>query len=198
MRLGVGGDARRDQRLDGHRVERRAVGDQHLAQRGAADHADAPHEPRLVDVAARHHDGRRPRTASSEHRGQHARDRTQPTVERELADMHHARDGRGVDGSCRGERGDRDAEVEARPVLRHGRRREVDGDLAGGQVASGVGGRSAHPVFRLAERGVGQADDGEGGQTVGQVGLDLDERTIDAVQGDGEGAGHSHQLTARR
>ena len=133
-----------------------------------------------------------------EHRGQDAVDRAQPPVEPELAEVHHAIDGLGREFAGRGETGDRDGEVEAGAVLRQRGRREVDGELARRQRAAGVDRGRAHAVARLAERGIGQADDDEGGQLRREVGLDLDDRAGEPEQGDRAGAGDGHQLIPSR
>ena len=77
----------------------------------------------------------------------------------------------------------RDGQVEAGAALPHSRGRQVDGDppQRPGQPAGEDGG--AHPVAGLAHGGVGQADDGEAGQPVGDVDLDRDGLTDGAVQG---------------
>ena len=100
------------------------------------------------------------------------------------------------------EQADGDREVEAGAALAHARGRQVDRDPSQrpGQAAREDGG--AHAVARLAHRGVGQADDGEAGQPVGDVDLDRD-RAADgtAQRGGGDRGEHggerSHQSRFR-
>ena len=67
-----------------------------------------------------------------------------------------------------------------------------------GSGQPGVDRGGAHTVARLAEGGIGQADDDEGGQLRRQVGLDLDDRAGEPEQGDRAGAGDGHQLIPSR
>ena len=48
-------------------------------------------------------------------------------------------------------------------------------------------------VTGLHDRDVAQPGEGQPGQARGDVGLHLDELAADAVQGDGEGTGQSHE-----
>ena len=78
------------------------------------------------------------------------------------------------------------------------RRGEVDGQapLPPGDAAGRQGG--PHPLARLPHGGVGQADEREGRQARGAVGLDLDDVPRQAGEGDGEGARQSaHSPTPR-
>ena len=175
-------EGRAQDRLDGLRLDVGSVRDRRLAQRRDRDDANARYERRLVGVARRHHDGVEPSALGGEHRGQDAVDRTQPSVQTELAEMHDAIDGAGVEGTRSGERGDRDGQIEPRTVLRQRGRREVDRDLAVRQGYSGVRRGRSHAVLGLVECAVGQPDEHEGGQVARDVGLDLDQGAVDAEQ----------------
>ena len=54
------------------------------------------------------------------------------------------------------------------------------------------GQRGAHPLARLADRLVGQADDQEGGHAGGDLHLHLDRHGLDAGEGEGLHAGDGH------
>ena len=71
-------------------------------------------------------------------------------------------------------------EVEAAAALAGARRRQVHRDPLERPVQPARQQRRPDTVARLATRGVGQADDGEAGQTVRDVDLDVDRAAVDA------------------
>lgn len=91
-----------------------------IEQRHDADDAHPGHQPRFVAVGGRNHDGVVAGPHGGEHRGEDAIDRPEPAVESEFAEVHDALDRLRGDLTGRGEAGDRDREVEPRPVLRQG------------------------------------------------------------------------------
>jgi hypothetical protein len=72
-------------------------------------------------------------------------------------------------------------------------RRQVDGDAPERKLEPGVEQRAADPVLALLHRRLGQANDGQPRQAVGQVYLDGHERRLDpdlgAAVDDGDGHG---------
>ncbi len=179
------------------RLELGAVVDRRIPQPRHGDDPHVGHEGRLVRVAARHHDPAGARSTRGEHRGQDAVRRTQPPVEAELAEVHGAGHRLGRHRPTRREDREGYREVEAGAVLRQDGRREVDGDPADGELASRVACRGADPLAGLAERGVRQADEHEPGELARDVGLDVDERSVQAGERDGERATDGHQQALR-
>ena len=122
--------------------------------------------------------------------GDRARDGTNATVERELADAAVLEQPLGRELVRAGEERERDREVEARALLAQRRRREVDRDpVAAGPRQHRVDDAAVHPVLGLLAGAVGEPDDRERGQ-VGrdEVRLDLDPARLEADDGGGEGA----------
>lgn len=64
-------------------------------------------------------------------------------------------------------------------------RGQVDGDAADREGETAVFDGGPHPLPGLIDRRVGQAHDGEGGQTAGQIALHRDRVAGDAVQTEG-------------
>src|SRR5205823_4214677 len=58
--------------------------------------------------------------------------------------------------------------------------REVDGNAPAGDAEARVLDRGPHPLFRLLDGGIGQADGGERLEAAREVDLDLDERAFEA------------------
>ena len=172
-----------------HALLGRGVPVDDVAQRARPVHRDAVDELGLGDVLERHHDVPDPSSRGLEHRGQHAPHAPDPPVEGQLAEVDHP--GRKAtpahDPRC-GQHRHGDRQVEARPALRDRGRREVDRDaVRRHRHPAGRGGR-ADPVGRLRAGGVGQPTDGEVRQPRRDVGLDVDERPVEAAQGDRQGA----------
>ena len=157
-------------------------------RRGAVDVA-ATDERGLSHVAERHHEPERRRGVGQ---GDHAGDVAQRAVEPELAAEGEGLGRGGVDLAGGDEQPHRDGEVEPGAALPHARGREVDGDPSQGPGETARQDGGAHPVAGLAHRGVGQADDGEAGQAVGDVDLDRDGAPDGAAQrGGGDRGEHA-------
>ncbi len=124
--------------------------------------------------------------------GQDAADGPDASVEAEFADEDEVGDGARVDALGRAEHRRRHGEIESGPAFGDGRGAEADGELLLGPFGAGVDDGGADPVAALGEALVGEADEGEGGHSGFEVGLDLDDDAFDADEGDGAGAGESH------
>ncbi len=124
-----------------------------------------------------------------------SRHRSEPTVERKLADggMALERFWRQLVGGC--EHRERDRQVEARPFLAQRRRREIDGDAPLGRPFE-LGRRdpTTDPLLRLLARAVRETDDRERRQPLLEVRLDLDAAGVDADKRVGDRA-CEHALT---
>ncbi len=185
----------------GHRV----VGDrlaaqqgEQLAQRGDPDGVDAGQQAGLGEVGPRHDDPLHPGPGRDQDGRQHPADRADLTVEAELAEQHDAVERRRRQHPGRGEHGRRQGQVEAAAALGQRRRRQPEGDALGRPLLAGVDDGGAHPVAGLAEGGVGHAGDGQAGQALREVGLDLDQRAVEPDERDRPGAGERHQNAPRR
>jgi len=90
----------------------------------------------------------------------------------------------GVELSARGQDAKRDRQVEAARVLGQVGRRQVDRDaLVAREFEAGILDRRAHPLARFLDLGVGQPDQREAGQAVGQMHLDLHRSRLQPQQG---------------
>ncbi|MNT68640.1 hypothetical protein D3C72_2068900 [compost metagenome] len=81
-----------------------------------------------------------------------------------------------------GQDAQRDGQVEAAGLLGQVGRCQVDGDAAVGEFVAAVEDGGAHALAAFAHAGVGQADDGEDRQAVGQVRFHAHRRRGDAGQ----------------
>ncbi len=149
------------------------VADQ-LGERADRPDVDALDEASLVGVGPRDHDLTQPGPGRREDRREHAADRPDPAVEPELADVDDVAHFALREEIGGGEHRDGDGEVERRAGLRQVGRLQVDRQPAQREGQPGVVDRGPHPVAGLAERGVRQADDGEGRQAGRGIGLDVD------------------------
>ena len=130
--------------------------------------------------------------------GQHPTDSADPAVQPEFPDAHQPTHPLRLYHLGSREQPDRDRDVEGTAVLVQRGRREVDGHLGVGPARPAVVHGRAHPITRLVERGVGQADDRRAGQPGCDVHLDVDHLTAHPGQCDRPGAGERHrQITPR-
>ena len=167
-----------------------------IEQRLDADHLDPVDEPRLVDRGGRDHD---PSQAAPRQDGDHRQDaRHGPhlAAERQLADQRQA-PGTRRDLLRAEQDPHRHREVERRAGLALVGRGEVDRDPARRMDEPGVAQRAPDPLAGLLERGVGQSDDREPGQTRRDVHLDPDEPAVEAVERCGRDDGQ-HAPNPRR
>ena len=191
-RGGRGGD-----RIEVTFVDLCAVTPGDVTERDGSDHLDPLDQRGLRFVRVGHDHPTLALSNGGHHRGQHAGHGTQASVEPQLADVHRLREGRGIHRAFRGERGDRDRDVEGRSVLGEARGRQVDRETAARKCEAAVGARVVHPLHRFAERLVGQADDAELGLLIRQVRLDLDELAVEPGEGDRPRARGRHRRSSR-
>ncbi len=130
--------------------------------------------------------------------GQDAADGADASVESEFADEDEVGDGARVDPLGGAEYGGGDGQIKAAASFGDGRRAEADGEFLLGPFAAGIDDGGADAVAALGEALVGEADEGEGGDAGFEVGLYFDDDAFDADEGDGAGAGESHQATPGR
>ena len=155
---------------------------QHLSERRRAVHVDPVDERRLGQRVLGHHHAADTRGARREQARQHAAHRPQPPVERQLPHQHGALQRALLDRPGRREHAAGQGEVEPAPGLAQRRRRERQDHPLVRPRAPGVDHRRPHPVARLLQRGVRQADQVHPGQPAPDVGLDLHHVPLDAAQ----------------
>src|SRR6185312_496391 len=122
--------------------------------------------------------------------GQHALNRTQGSVETELAGEEIVGDILNLQRAVGAEQRDGDGQVESGAFLLDVSGREIDGDPGGRDVEAGVLDGAAHAVTRFAHGGVGQADGGEQfffEDNAREVDLNIDDRGVNAVDGGAAG-----------
>lgn len=180
------------------RLELGTVPDRRGSERVHGDDLDTGDERRFRGVGGRHHDDGSTGLPCRADDGEDPGRRTEPAVESQLARVDDAGDGLGRDGPRGGQARQRDAQIERRSVLREPRRREVDRDAMRRDRAVGVHDGLPHAPFGLRDRSIGQADDGEAGQTGRHVRLDLDDGAVEAQQADGPGSTDRHHITPVR
>jgi hypothetical protein len=164
---------------------RRAELPDHVEQVARAVDLGPGHQRGLAGAVGRQHQARG--DALREQRqghGQGAAHRPQFARERELAREFVGLEPRRLDLPARGQDAQRDGQVEAARILGQVGRREVDGDaLVVGELQPRVLDGRAHALARLLDFHVGQPDEREAGQSVGQVDLDRDRGRLQAEQG---------------
>ena len=140
-----------------------------LAQRGRAVDLVSTHQRRLTDVTEGHDHAERARRVGQ---GDHAGDMAQRAIQPELSTEGTAFAGSRAQLARGDEQAHGEGEVEPGTAFPHSRRGQVDDcpSKRPRQPAGQEGGANAIP--RLAHRCVGQSDDGESGQAVGDVHLD--------------------------
>ncbi len=153
-----------------------------LRQAGHGQDVHPADERRLSEVRLRHEDLLAALLAGQRDHRKDAVGVAHQPVERELAQEEGARDvGRGLPGGEDDAHGD--GQVVGRPLLANVGGGQVDRDALLGELEPGVADGGAHPLLRLLDRRVGQADDVEGGHAGGDVHLHLDQGPVEAHHG---------------
>ena len=181
---------------DGRQVDRLGVrhrlvlehGDQ-LGERGDPEHLDAVDELGFPGLAIGHDHSPEPGLRGRQGRRQDAADGPDASVQTQLSEQHGVAQ---LDGlhhvGRRQHRGD-DGEVVAAPLLRQGRRREVDRQQRVRPALLAAVHRRLAAVPRLVERGVRQSDQDRARQPGAGVGFHLHDPAVEADQ--------SHRVRAR-
>jgi hypothetical protein len=115
---------------------------------------------------------------------QHAGDRRDRAIERQLAEHHVIVERIGRNGADRRHQAERDRQIVVAAFLGQIGRREVDRDAARRQREAGGGERRAHAVARLGDGLVAKPDDVEGGQARRDLHLDCHVARLDALERD--------------
>ena len=150
----------------------------HVQQVARAVHGEAGHQGGLFGAARRQDQARRlVALAQRGGHGQRAAHGPQLARQRQLAGKSPASQARTVDLPAGGQDAQRDGQVEPPRILGQIGRRQVDGDaLVVRKREAAVEQGAAHALARLLDRDLGQPDQGETGQAVGQVHLHRDRR----------------------
>lgn len=151
---------------------------------GEAENLDPWDEAGLVDALDGHDDPADAEALGGGDGGEDPAHGPQSPVESEFGEERRALEGGSVDGPGGDEDRHRDREVEARPRLREPRGREIDGDPRVHHLEVAALERRADAILRLAQRGVGQADEREGDESAPDVRLDVDEAPLESEEGD--------------
>ena len=148
----------------------------HVEQMARAVHRQAGHQRGFFGAAGRQHQLRvDARLLQRRRHGQRAAHRAQLARQRQLAGKFPAGQPRTVDLPAGGQDAERNRQVEATRVLGQVGRRQVDGDaLVVRKVQPAVLQRAAHALARFLDLDIGQPDQGEAGQAIGQMHLDRD------------------------
>ena len=167
-----------------------------LTQRGSAPHGSAADQCGLTDVTERDDHAE---WAGGISESDHAGDVAQRAVEPELPAEGEAVGGRRAELARSHEQAHRDGKVEAGASLPYSRGGEVRGDPPHGPWQTTRQNGGPHPIARLTHRRIGQADDGETGQTVRDMDLDRNGTSDGTVQRGGSDRGEhagerSHRL----
>ena len=163
-----------------------------VPERRCAVDVAATDERGLSHVAERHHEPERRRGVGQ---GDHAGDVAQRAVEPELATEGEGLGRGGVDLAGRHEQPHRDGEVEPGAALPHARGSQVDCHPSERPSQSARQDGSADPITCLTNRRIGQADDGETWQAVGDVDLNADWPPDSTIQCRGLYAGEHGRRT---
>jgi hypothetical protein len=123
------------------------------------------------------------------------RDMAQRAVETEFTDERPTGHDLGRKLFAGDEHSDGDGQVESRADLADGGGSEIHRGASIGPLEPGGEQRGAHTIASLATRRIGQADDGEAGQPVGDMDLDGDRHSVDPRQR-GRRDGGEHRFSA--
>ena len=152
----------------------------HVPERAESERVD-PAGCGLARVLERDERGAHPARRGVAHARHGPADRPERAVERQLAEAQRRRLDR--DLPARAQDAERDREIEARPLLSSLGRREVHRHAAQRKLVARVPDGRAHSLPGLLHGGVGETDDDERGQAVGDIDLDGDERRLESPEG---------------
>ena len=183
---------------DAQRPRLAAQPGEHVGQVLGAEYLQALHQARLDRGGRRHHHALHPETTCGQQRRQDPAHAADPSVERELAEQHHPAQPRHRHRARRREHGAGQREVVPAALLRQRRRGQRQRDAARRPGLPGVDDRRPHPVARLGQGRVRQTHQGDPGQTLADVGLDLDDLAVDPAQPDRPRARERHVRTPPR
>lgn len=154
-----------------------------FVQVAGADHLDALDQRGFLGVTGRHDDALELLVAGKRGGRQDAAHMPDAAIQRQLADNHRAIEATEVELLGGHQQAERDGQVVAGADLAQVCRREADGDTVGGEVQAAVADGGADALTALFDGGIGQADEGEGGQAAAAVDLDFDDVAFQTEDG---------------
>jgi hypothetical protein len=163
---------------------------EHLSEVARGAHLDPGREAGFRTVARRHDDAPAARLAGGEGQRQGAPDRSQTTVQGQLAHEGQTLQCRGLEAAGGGQDSDGDGQVETGAALAQPGGGEVDGDAAVRERPADAGDGGANAGGALANGRLGQADDVDARQLRADPDLHLDGDPVDPVQGGAPNARH--------
>ena len=140
---------------------------------------------------------RQPRLECGLGEREHPAHGSQASVERELAHRRVLRERIAGDLAGRSQNRQCDRQVERRALFPQGRRSEIDRYPSQRPLELGRSDSASHAMLRFLARAVGEPDDGEPGQAVLEMRLDLDSASLETDERVRDGA-REHTLHARR
>src|SRR3989442_210627 len=150
-----------------------------LGQIAGAQHADPRDNACLRQVLPRQHERLEPRRARRQRYRQRAAYGANRTLEPQLAEHRDPPEPLGRDLLRGGEDAYGDGKVERRPVLANVGGGEVDSDALQRERVAGVRERGVHALASLLDGTLRQANGGEGGEAVRDVGFDVYQIGVD-------------------
>jgi len=159
-----------------------------LAQGPDGRHPDSGNEAGLFPVEGRRDDSRDPELAREERLREGAADRADASVEGQLPRDQPPSQGLAGEDAFRAQHGQRDGQIEQRPVLAEVGGRQVDGDLPAWKRQSRIPYRRADPVVAFPYRSAGKAYHRVRGEPLRDVRLHFHRDGVDPQHGEGQGA----------
>ena len=161
------------------------------------DDVDAFDRAGFERAGGRKHDLLEAGVARRERQAEGAAHPSHLAAEAEFADE-HAASRAGRTGAAEPEEAERHREIESGAALSKIGRRQVDRDGARRDREAGVAQRGPHAIARLAHAGVGKPDDGEAGEPVGGIDLDVEHAGLEPQGGGGVDAGEHESSSGPR
>jgi len=153
---------------------------------------DVPHHGGFPAVAHGNDDGAHAFLPGEKGHGENTPDGFHGPVEGKLARYEMAFERLHFQGPHGGEDADGDGQVEGRAFLADIGRGEIDGYAVPGELEAGILYGGPDPLLALLHRGLGQSDDSERRQAVGDIHLHIDLYPVDPVNGSsGNACDHS-------
>jgi len=153
---------------------------------------DVPHHGGFPAVAHGNDDGAHAFLPGEKGHGENTPDGFHGPVEGKLARYEMAFERLHFQGPHGGEDADGDGQVEGRAFLADIGRGEIDGYAVPGELEAGILYGGPDPLLALLHRGLGQSDDSERRQSVGDIHLHIDLYPVDPVNGSsGNACDHS-------
>ncbi|CAB4892751.1 unannotated protein [freshwater metagenome] len=167
-----------------------------ICQAIGTQHLDTVHQTRFGQTPTRHHHPLPPRRLHREHSGQYPADRTQPAVQSQLTQKHCLRQASPRNGLGGVEDRQCQREVVHRATLGQRRRRQRENHSTVRPGTTRILHRGLDPITRFVQRGIGQSHQMGPRKTLTDIGFDLHQHSVDAVDRHRMGSPQGHQNAA--